>query len=135
MRHRTSTDYNTKRKMPKITINGSGAFDVPQGKRLVKALVEDANIDQLHACGGQSRCTSCRVRFIAGEPEQITEAEKETLRVREITEEGIRLSCQIECNQDMELEIISRLEGSGRKDLGSPVSDEIQPDPVWTVKS
>ena len=121
--------------MPKITVHGSGEFEVPQGKRLVKALVEDANVDQLHACGGQSRCTSCRVKFISGEPEEITEAEKETLRVREISEVGIRLSCQIQCNQDMELEIISRLEGSGRKDLGSPVSEEIQPEPVWTEKS
>ena len=33
----------------------------------------------------------------------------------------------------MDIEIISRLEGSGRADQGSPVSDEIQPDPVWTT--
>ncbi|MDA9779240.1 (2Fe-2S)-binding protein [Rubripirellula sp.] len=121
--------------MAKITVSGVGEFAVQDGKRLVKALVEDANTDQLHACGGQSRCTSCRVRFVSGEPQEITEAEKETLRVREITEPGVRLSCQIECKGEMELEIISRLEGSGRKDLGSPVADAIQPDPIWTTKS
>lgn len=120
--------------MPKLTVQGVGEFEVPAGKRLVKALVEDAGTDQLHACGGHSRCTTCRVKFIEGEPDQITEAEKETLRVRGITEPGVRLSCQIACDHDMSVEVISRLEGSGRADQGSAVADAIQPDPVWTSK-
>lgn len=120
--------------MPKLTVQGVGEFDVPSGKRLVKALVEDAKTDQLHACGGHSRCTTCRVKFIEGEPDQITEAEQETLRVREITEPGVRLSCQITCDHDMTVEVISRLEGSGRADQGSPVADSIEPDPVWTTR-
>jgi ferredoxin len=124
--------------MPQLTVqqNGEtiGQFDVPAGKRLVKALVEEAGTDQLHACGGFSKCTSCRVQFTDGEPDKITEAEKETLRVREITDAGVRLSCQIACDSDMSVEIISRLEGSGRKDQGSPVADGIEPEPVWTEK-
>lgn len=118
--------------MPKLTVESVGSFDVPQGKRLIKALVEDAGTDQLHACGGVSKCTTCRVKFTAGEPEKMTQAEKDTLAVREISEPGVRLSCQIQCDHDMTVELVSRLEGSGRKDQGSPVSDEIQPDPVWT---
>ncbi|QDT02791.1 Chlorosome protein I [Rubripirellula lacrimiformis] len=120
--------------MPKLTVQGIGSFDVPAGKRLVKALTEDAGTDQLHACGGHSRCTSCRVKFVEGEPDKITEAEKETLRVREISDPGVRLSCQLTCDSDMTVEIISRLEGSGRADMGSPVADEIEPTPVWTTK-
>jgi ferredoxin len=120
--------------MPKLTVEDVGTFDVPAGKRLVKALVEDAGTDQLHACGGASRCTTCRVEFIEGEPDKITEAEKETLRVREVTQAGVRLSCQIACDHDMTIRVISRLEGSGRKDQGSPVTDEIQPEPAWTTK-
>jgi len=120
--------------MPKLTVQGVGTFDVPAGRRLVKALVEEAQTDQLHACGGFARCTTCRVRFLEGEPEKITTAEKEILKVREITESGIRLSCQIACEEDMTLELISRLEGSGRKDQGSPVADEIEPEPAWTTK-
>lgn len=120
--------------MPKLTVQGVGEFEVATGKRLVQALVEDAKTDQLHACGGNCRCTTCRVKFVDGEPESITEAEKETLRVRGITEPGIRLSCQIACDSDMTVELISRLEGSGRADQGSPVADEIQPPPVWTSK-
>jgi ferredoxin len=117
--------------MPRLTVKDVGDFDVPQGKRLIKAMIEDAGTDQLHACGGNARCTTCRVRFIEGEPRRVTEAERNTLAARGVTEAGIRLSCQITCEHDMTVELISRLEGSGRKDQGSPVADEITPPPIW----
>ncbi|MDB4749281.1 2Fe-2S iron-sulfur cluster-binding protein [Rubripirellula sp.] len=120
--------------MPKLTVQGVGEFDIASGKRLVKALVEDAGTDQLHACGGQSKCTSCRVKFLEGEPDKITQAEKDTLSVREISDAGVRLSCQITCDNDMTVEIISGLAGSGRIDQGSTVADEMVPDPIWTTK-
>ena len=118
--------------MPKLTVENVGAFDVPQGKHLVLALGEDAKVDQLHACGGNARCTTCRVEFVAGEPEKMTEAEKTLLAARAVT--GIRLSCQIACDHDMTVRVISRLAGSGRKDAGSPVAADIQPPPVWVDK-
>jgi hypothetical protein len=37
--------------MPKLTVENVGEFEVPQGKRLVLALEDEARIDQLHACG------------------------------------------------------------------------------------
>ena len=116
-----------------MTVDGVGTFEVPAGKRLTKALVEEAGIDQLHACGGKSRCTTCRILFVSGEPQRITEAEAETLKVREIADPGVRLSCQIACDDDMTVKITSRLEGSGRADQGSPLADEIEPTPVWTT--
>jgi ferredoxin len=115
--------------MPKLTVDGVGTFDVPQGKRLVLALEDDVKIDQLHACGGNARCTTCRVEFIAGEPEQMTEAEKAVLAARGLT--GVRLSCQMLCDHDMSVRAISRLAGSGRKDVGGRPADTIQPPPVW----
>jgi ferredoxin len=118
--------------MPKLTVENVGAFDIPSGKRLVLALGDDAKVDQLHACGGNARCTTCRVEFVAGEPDKMTEAEKNLLAARGLT--GIRLSCQIACDHDMTVRIISRLEGSGRQDAGSPVLAEIQPPPVWVTK-
>ncbi|MCE9528265.1 MAG: (2Fe-2S)-binding protein [Planctomycetales bacterium] len=118
--------------MPKLTVEGVGEFEVPQGKRLVLALEQDAKIDQLHACGGNARCTTCRVEFVSGEPDRMTVAEKNLLAARGLT--GIRLSCQIACDQDMAVRIISRLEGSGRKDAGHPPAAEIQPPPEWTTK-
>lgn len=120
--------------MPKLTVEGIGEFEIPAGKRLTQALVDEAGTDQLHACGGHSRCTTCRVEFVEGEPDNITKAEKETLRVREVSQTGVRLSCQIACDQDMTVKVISRLEGSGRQDQGTPVADEIEPAPVWTEK-
>lgn len=121
--------------MPKIKIDGQGEYDVPEGTRLVNALVGVAGTDQLHACGGKSRCTTCRVQFIDGEPTQMTEAEQATLSARGVTDEGVRLSCQIQCDHDMEIKLISRMEGSGRADQGSPCADTIEPDPQWVAKS
>ena len=118
--------------MPTLTVENIGSFEVPEGKRLVLALTEDAGIDQLHACGGNARCTTCRVEFVAGEPEQITVAEKNLLAARNLS--GIRLSCQISVDNDMTVRAISRFEGSGRKDAGSPVAAEIQPPPEWVAK-
>lgn len=119
--------------MPKLTVQGVGEFEIEAGKRLVKALVEDAGTDQLHACGGQSKCTTCRIKFIEGEPDKITQAEKDTLTAREVTDPGVRLSCQITCDSDMTVEVISGLAGSGRANQGSAVADKIVPDPVWTT--
>ena len=120
--------------MPKLTVEGVGEFDVPQDKRLVLALADEAGIDQLHACGGNARCTTCRVEFLAGEPEQMTVAEQQVLQARGLS--GVRLSCQILCSHDMQLRAISRLEGSGRADAGNRPADDIHPQPVeWTDKS
>jgi ferredoxin len=117
--------------MPKLNVEGLGEFEVPMGKRLISALREEAASDQLHACGGKARCTTCRVEFIDGEPARMTVAEREILAARGVT--GARLSCQILCDADMSVRLISRLEGSGRKDCGSPCSDQIEPQPVQWV--
>ena len=42
---------------------------------------------------------------------------------------GVRLSCQIQAQDSMEVEIINRL---GRPDPGSRPEDSIQPEPDWT---
>src|SRR3954452_18647163 len=118
--------------MPKLTVEGVGEFEVPAGKRLVLALEDEAKVDQLHACGGNAPAPPCRVEFVAGEPAQMTEAEKNVLAARGLT--GVRLSCQIACDHDMTVRAISRLEDSGRKDAGARPADAIQPPPQWTPK-
>jgi ferredoxin len=121
--------------MPKLNVEGVGEFQVPQGKRLVNALEDEAKIDQLHACGGNARCTTCRVQFVAGEPSRMTQAEKELLAARGLASQpGLRLSCQILCDHDMSVRAISRLAGSGRADAGKRPADDIQPPPVWTTR-
>jgi ferredoxin len=109
--------------MPNLTVEGVGTFAVPAGKRLVLALVDEVGIDQLHACGGNARCTTCRVEFLAGEPAAMTDAERNLLAARNLA--GIRLSCQILCNEDMTVRAISRFAGSGRKDSGKRPDDAI----------
>jgi len=117
--------------MPKLTVEGAGEFDVPQGKRLVLALIDEAKQDQLHACGGNARCTTCRVEFVSGEPDKMTVAEKNVLAAKGVT--GVRLSCQILCDHDMTVRVISRLAGSGRPNAGNRPADTIQPEPVSYV--
>ena len=119
--------------MPKLTVEGHAPVDVEAGKRLVLALEQDAHIDQLHACGGNARCTTCRVEFVAGEPSTMTAAEKHVMNARGLT--GVRLSCQIACDHDMTVRAISRFAGSGRIDAGKRPADDIQPQPVeWQTK-
>ena len=115
--------------MPKLTVEGVGEFEVPAGKRLVLALADEAGIDQLHSCGGNAKCTTCRVEFVSGEPEKMAAAEKAVLESRELS--GVRLSCQLACENDMTVRAISRLEGSGKADCGSRPADDIQPKPEW----
>jgi len=118
--------------MPKITVAGVGTFEVPAGKRLVNALEDECGIDQLHACGGVARCTTCRVVFTAGEPPRMTKAEQDVLAAKGLAgTPGLRLSCQITCDADMSLEAPSRLAGSGRVDAGRRAADAIEPPPEW----
>jgi len=122
--------------MPQLTVDDVGTFDVPAGKRLVNALTDEAGLDQLHACGGNAKCTTCRVQFLSGNPDKMTAAEKELLALRGIDKQfpDVRLSCQIICDHDMTVKAISRLVGSGRVDAGKRPADDIQPPPVWTAK-
>jgi ferredoxin len=115
--------------MPKLTVEGFPTVDVEPGKRLVLAIEQDAGVDILHACGGNARCTTCRVEFVSGEPSKMTKAEKTKLEERALT--GIRLSCQITCEDDMTVRAISRLAGSGRPDPGKTPEPTIQPPPEW----
>ena len=96
--------------MHKVTINGFGTVEVPTGKKLVKA-IEDAGYDISHRCGGQARCTTCRVVFATPEPE-MGEKEHDSLE-----EDGVlgqfRLSCQVRVDRDMEVSVLMRASDQG----------------------
>ena len=105
---------------------------VSMGKRLVNALEDEAKVDQLHSCGGNAKCTTCRVSFIKGEPTMMTQAEKDLLVAGGLAgEKGLRLSCQVSMEHDMEVRVISRFAGSGKKDPGKRCADDIVPPPAW----
>ena len=112
--------------MPTLTINGK-SFTVAAGTRLVNA-IEDNNINIGHRCGGKSKCTSCRVVFLAGEPTTMTAAEHAKL-----TEKGMlgtmRLSCQIVVDADMTIEPQMTLESvADWTDTGPRCIDAVEPD-------
>jgi ferredoxin len=115
--------------MPTLTVEGFAPVTVEPGTRLVVAIERDAGVDILHACGGNARCTTCRVEFVAGEPTRMTRAERTRLEEKGLV--GVRLSCQITCDHDMIVRAISRLAGSGRPDAGRPPEPTIQPPPDW----
>jgi ferredoxin len=114
--------------MPSLTVEGFPAVSVADGTRLVNA-IENAGVDILHACGGNARCTTCRVEFVKGEPARMTVAERTRLAEKGLS--GVRLSCQITVDNDMTVRAISRLEGSGRPDPGRTPEPTIQPPPEW----
>jgi ferredoxin len=114
--------------MPTLEIESITTVEVEAGKRLVLA-IENAGVDIMHACGGNARCTTCRVEFLEGEPERMTVAERDKLSERQLT--GVRLSCQIQCQGDMKLRVVLRLSETGRPDPGATPSEEITPPPEW----
>ena len=118
--------------MPTLTVEGFGSCEVESGKRLVLAIEQDARVDILHACGGNARCTTCRVEFVEGEPDTMTIAERNVLAARGVT--GVRLSCQIICDHDMTVRANSRLTGSGRPDPGPTPATEITPPAEWIAR-
>ena len=116
--------------MPELEVDGVGTFDVEEGKRLVLAIEEDAGVDIMHACGSYAKCTTCRVEFLEGEPEDMTEAEMTILDMRQLLEEA-RLSCQILCEHDMKVRVLMTVSGVGASDPGGYPEDEITPDPIY----
>jgi hypothetical protein len=75
------------------------------------------------------------VQFLAGEPAAITQAEKDLLASSGLDKTlGLRLSCQILCQQDMTVRIISHFAGSGKKDSGKRPDDQMIPPAVWARK-
>ena len=83
-----------------------------------RAIEQDAGVDILHACGGNARCTTCRVEFIERRAGEDDGRRAQVLAAKGVT--GVRLSCQILCDHDMTVRAISRLAGSGRPDPGGP---------------
>lgn len=118
--------------MPWITLKDDTQIEAPADRRLVLAL-EDGGVDILHLCGGNASCTTCRVRFIEGEPEAMTAAELTRLQVRGLLGTA-RLSCQILCDHDMRLEVLQRLSTSDVASAGDRPAETITPEPVWGTR-
>lgn len=115
--------------MPKLTIVGKGSIEVPEGTRLVRAII-GAKVDILHRCGGNAKCTTCRVKFEAGEPAQMTRAEHDKLDSQGHLGD-FRLSCQCLVNEDMQVKPLMRLSTTDLPDAGPLPESTITPEPEW----
>ena len=96
--------------MPKIealTATEMQTIEAPQGKKLVLVL-EDAGIDILHRCGGNARCTTCRVEILEGDPGEMAELERNRLAMETELADNVRLSCQIRVDGDLKVRVINQ---------------------------
>jgi ferredoxin len=111
--------------MPQITAEtatGPQSFEAPAGKKLVLA-IEDAGIDILHRCGGNARCTTCRVEVLDGQPPPMGELERNRLAAEAELADNIRLSCQIHIDSDLRVHVVNQVSVRGM-DAGPRPLDE-----------
>lgn len=94
------------------TANGTIAFEAEEGKKLVLCL-EDNGIDILHRCGGNARCTTCRVEILSGDPGEIGEPEKAILATKSDLSDHTRLSCQVRLIDNLHVKVISQASVKG----------------------
>lgn len=103
----------------KVTAEGFGTFEVEEGTKLVLAL-ERNGVDVSHRCGGNARCTTCRVVYEGWEP-PMADKEHDCLE-----EDGVlgqfRLSCQYRVDHDVEVKVLMRASEQGW-DPGVEVED------------
>lgn len=101
--------------MPKITAEtatGTVSFEAAAGRKLVLEL-EDNGVDMLHRCGGNARCTTCGIEVITGEAGDKTEAEIAVLEAKGIDNPNFRLSCQIRCENDLDIKVLRQVSTAG----------------------
>lgn len=98
---------------------GERRIEVAPGESVMKAAM-GAGIPIFHDCGGLARCTTCRVRIVAGEVAPRGEEEAEIARMLSFGDD-IRLACQIRPDGDLRVERMMRQEF--RRDRG------VEPDP------
>jgi len=89
------------------TANGLVETDAPEAKKLVLVL-EDAGIDILHRCGGNARCTTCRVEVLEGDPGEMGELERNRLAMEAELAPNVRLSCQIRVHSDLKVRVVNQ---------------------------
>ena len=102
------------------TATGVVNIDGEDGRKLV-LILEDNGVDILHRCGGNARCTTCRVELIEGDAGEMGELERNRLAVEQNLADNIRLSCQIRVANDLKVKVINQASVKGIDAGGRPV--------------
>jgi len=83
----------------------------------------------MHQCRSYAHCATCRVEFLEGEPEDMTQA-RLLQEMRDLLEKA-RLSCQIYCEKDMKVRVLITVSSTGVNTAGGKPEEEITPEPEW----
>lgn len=96
--------------MEGIEVEGFGTVPVEGGESVARA-IEKGGVDISHRCGGQAKCTTCRVVFHSPQP-PMGEKERASL-----DEDGVlgqfRLSCQIDAEPGQRVSVLMRASEQG----------------------
>jgi len=117
--------------MSSITVNGK-TQSFSDDKRLLIAL-QEMGINIGHRCGGNARCTTCRVEISTGEPDAYTKAEYTKLKDADLLGKA-RLACQLTCSNDMDVTVLMTKESEGWPDTGPAIDAAVQPEAQWFSK-
>ena len=111
--------------MPRVkaeTAAGTREFEAEEGRKLVLA-IEDSGIDILHRCGGNAKCTTCRVEVLEGDAGEMRELERNRLALETGLAENVRLSCQVRVRDDLKVRVVNQSSTRGLDPGPRPLED------------
>lgn len=104
--------------LPEPGQSGSGReLRVAAGTTILKA-AHDGGVDVTATCGGRGRCTSCRVKFVAGTVPPPTIMDEVQLG-DDLVREGYRLSCQCAVTEPVTVQLAPPLDERAFQILGA----------------
>ena len=89
------------------TAEGTRELEAEAGRKLV-LVIEDGGVDILHRCGGNAKCTTCRVEVLEGDAGEMGEAERNRLASETGLAENVRLSCQVHVAGDLHVRVLNQ---------------------------
>ena len=93
--------------MPKIRVIPSGQeYEYKAGKNLLEILL-DKKVFVDNPCNGKGTCGKCKIKIVSGNVAALGETEERFLTKEEI-ETGVRLSCLIIPEGDLEIELLQK---------------------------
>ena len=107
------------------TADGLKEIECEAGRKIVLCL-EDNDVDILHRCGGNARCTTCRVEVIDGDFEPMRAPEEAILSTKEDLAPNTRLSCQNRLKSDIHIRVVNQASVKGM-DAGPRPAEEDTP--------